>query len=389
MAKRDYYEILGVDKNASKDQFKAAYRKLAMKYHPDKNPDDNEAEEKFKEASEAYEILSDDTKKAQYDRYGHDGVRGAAAGGAGFSNVEDIFSHFGDIFGGGGGGGSMFDDIFGGGQRRGGRRRTSGERGGDIKIKLALTLEEVATGVSKTLKIKKNVVCDPCSGSGAKAGSGMETCSVCQGAGEVRQVSRSVFGQFVNVQVCHNCNGSGQIVKEKCSTCIGNGRVQSEESIKVDIPAGVEEGNYLPLSGKGHAGKRGGPAGDLIIVMDIKEHDYLERDGNDVIYQHSISIPEACLGCNIEVPTLQGTEIIEIPSGTQPGTEFKLSGKGIPNINSYGKGNQIVIINVYVPSRLNSDEKKAIKSLNNSDNFKPRGKNSKGGFFEKVKHAFF
>jgi len=388
MTKRDYYEVLGVEKNAGKEQFKIAYRKLAMKFHPDKNPDDSEAEEKFKEASEAYEVLTDETKKAQYDRYGHEGLRGAAGGrGAGFTNVEDIFSHFGDIFG-SSNSGSMFDDIFGGGQR-GGRRRTSGERGGDIKIKLALTLEEVAHGASKTLKLKKNVTCNTCSGSGAKAGSGMNTCSVCNGAGEVRQVSRSVFGQFVNVQVCHNCNGAGQIIKEKCEPCRGEGRVHSEEEIKFDIPAGVEEGNYLPLQGKGHAGKRGGSSGDLIIVMDIKEHDYLERDGNDVIYEHTISFPEACLGCLIEVPTLFGTETIEIPSGTQPGTEFKLSGKGIPNLNSYGTGNQIIIVNIYVPKKLNTDEKKMLKNIISNDNFDPKGKNKNGGFFEKVRGAFF
>ena len=384
MAKRDYYEVLGVSRDVSASDLKSAYRKLAVKYHPDKNPDDKEAEEKFKEASEAYEVLSDANKKQRYDQFGHDGLRGG--GGAGFNNVDDIFSAFSDIFS----GGSIFDDFFGGGgQSRGRSRRRQGERGSDIKIRLGLTLEEIANGTKKTIKLKKQVTCKACHGSGAKEGSGKQACHTCGGAGEVRQVSKSLFGQFVNITVCPTCSGSGEIIVDKCETCHGHGRVEGDDEIVVDIPKGVEEGNYLPVQGKGNAGKNGGAAGDLIVIMEEKEHDLFERDGDDIIYRHTISFPEAALGTEISIPTLYGDEKLKIDSGTQPGTIIKLKGKGIQGLNSYSKGEQINIINVYVPTKLSSDEKKNLKSLSSSKNINPDGTGGSSGFFEKVKDAFF
>lgn len=384
MSKRDYYEILGVSKSVNKDELKSAYRKLAIKYHPDKNPGNSEAEEKFKEASEAYDVLSNDDKRARYDRFGHDGLRGAG-GPSGFSNAEDIFSAFSDIFGGG-----IFDDFFGGSASSRGRRRERGQRGSDIKIPMPLTLEEIAKGASKTIKLKKYITCNTCSGSGAKSGSGTSTCPSCGGAGEVRQVSKSLFGQFVNVSICGQCNGSGEIIKERCNDCHGEGRVRGEDEIKIDIPAGVESGNYLPIQGKGNAGKNGGVAGNLIVVMEEKEHDIFIREGNHVIYKLTISYPEAVLGKEITVPTLWGEEKLKIDAGTQPGTTFTIRDKGIPNLNSYGKGNQYVMINIYVPEKLNNKEKDLVKELSESESFYPENKKShKSGFFEKVWDKIF
>lgn len=387
MAKRDYYEVLGVSKQVTKDELKSAYRKLAIKYHPDKNQGDAEAEERFKEASEAYDVLSDDNKRARYDRFGHEGMSGAGGGAQGFSNVDDIFSAFSDIFG--GRGSSIFDDIFGGQGQQGGRRRSRGERGGDIKIKMPLTLEEIANGVSKKIKIKKWAACSVCSGSGAKAGSGTNTCPTCAGAGEIRQVSKSLFGQFVNVSVCPQCNGAGEIIKERCTNCTGSGREKAEEEIIVEIPAGVEAGNYLPLQGKGNAGIKGGPTGDLIIIMEEKAHDNFTRDGDDIIYNLNISFPEAALGTDVEIPTLHGTEKVEINPGTQPGSTIKLHDKGIPHLNSYGKGDQIVIVNIHVPKKLGSEEKELIEKLAKFEKIHPSNKKShKSSFFDKVKDLF-
>jgi molecular chaperone DnaJ len=389
MAKRDYYEILGVGKQAGKDELKSAYRKLAIKFHPDKNPGDKEAEDKFKEASEAYDVLSDDNKRARYDRFGHEGMRGAAGGGAqGFSNVDDIFSAFSDIFG--GRGSSIFDDFFGGGSQGGGRRRSRGERGGDIKIKMPLSLEEIATGTKKTIKLKKWATCGVCTGSGAKAGSGSTSCPTCGGAGEIRQVSKSLFGQFVNVSVCPQCNGAGEIIKEKCDNCTGSGRVKEEEEIKVEIPAGVEEGNYLPLQGKGNAGVKGGPAGDLIVIMEEKEHEHFTREDDDIIYHLEISYPEAALGTDVEVPTLYGTEKVTVEAGTQPGSTIKLHEKGIPHLNSYGKGDQILVVNIHVPTKLGSEEKELIEKLAEFEKVHPNSKKKshKSSFFDKVKDLF-
>lgn len=380
--KRDYYEVLMVSKTADKAEIKAAYRKLAIQYHPDKNPDNAEAEEKFKEASEAYDVLSNDEKRSRYDRFGHQGMRGAGGGQPGFTNVEDIFSNFGDIFG-----GSIFEDLFGGGRSRGGQRSRD-ERGQDLKIKMPLTLEEIATGVEKTIKVKKYVACTDCSGTGAKGGhGGRNTCPQCHGQGQVRQVSRSMFGQFVNIQPCPNCQGSGQVITDACNTCEGDGRVRDEDKITVDIPAGVEEGNYLTISRKGHAGRRGGTNGDLIVIIEEKEHKYLTRDGENIIYKLKIGFPDAALGVRVDVPTIYGNEGLDIKSGTQPGETVVLKNKGLPVLNSYRKGDQIVIVDVFVPKKVTSDEKSLLKKLKESDNFKPNNDNK--GFFEKVKGAFF
>jgi molecular chaperone DnaJ len=381
--KRDYYEILEVTKTADKTEIKSAYRRLAIKFHPDKNPDNPEAEEKFKEASEAYDVLSYEDKRARYDRFGHQGMRGAGGGQPGFSNVEDIFSNFGDIFG-----GSIFEDLFGGGGGQRGQGRRRDERGADLKIKMPLTLEEIATGAEKTIRVKKYTACGDCSGTGAKGGSsGFATCPDCQGQGQVKQVSRSMFGQFVNITTCPACQGSGQKITNTCNTCEGEGRVRDEEKISVEIPAGVEEGNYLTIARKGHAGRRGGSHGDLIVIIEEKEHKYLTRDGENVIYKLRISFPDAALGVRAEVPTLYGAEKVDIKSGTQPGESVVLKNKGLPRLNSYRKGDQIIIAEVFVPKKVSGDEKSLLKKLKESDNFKPN--NDGKGFFEKVKGAFF
>lgn len=385
MAKRDYYEILEVPKSASVEEVKSAYRKLAMKYHPDRNPDNPEAEEKFKEATEAYEVLSDPQKRQRFDQYGHEGLRGGMDYSS-YTDINDIFSRFGDIFG-----GSIFDDFFGGSSRRRSHRRDMGERGSDLKIRLPLSLEEIAIGVEKTIKVKKMGKCDSCGGSGAKQGSGYASCGTCGGNGEIRQVSRSVFGQFVNISTCPTCNGAGQLIKDKCDSCNGDGRSQVEDTIKVNIPAGVEEGNYIPLRGKGNAGRRNGPAGDLIIVIEEKEHELFTRQGDNILYPLTISFPDAALGTEIEVPTLTGKEKIKIDSGTQPGSTLVLREKGIQKLNSYGKGDMIVIINVHVPHKLNSKEKELLRELAEQDNINSSNKSTKKGkdFFDKVKDTFF
>lgn len=392
MSKRDYYEILGVEKSADADTIKSAYRKLAMKYHPDRNPGNTEAEEKFKEASEAYEVLADAQKRQRYDQFGHNGMRGGQDFHQ-YSNINDIFSAFGDIFGGGqGGGNTIFEEFFSGGRGRGGaRKRQTGEPGSDLKVRLPLTLEEIATGVEKTLKIKRYRSCDTCSGSGAKAGSGHSTCSACQGQGEVRQVSRSMFGQFVNISTCSQCGGSGQIIKDKCSTCSGEGRVHGETTIKVNVPAGVSSGNYIPIRGKGNAGRRGGEAGDVMVVIEEQAHPLFRREGDDIVYDLTISFPDAVLGGDIEIPVLGGSSILTIESGTQPGTVIRMREKGIPHLNAYGKGEQLVVVNVYVPTSLNSKEKDLLKELSQSENIAPKKKkknDKQSGFFGKVKDAF-
>ncbi|MGE5438269.1 MAG: molecular chaperone DnaJ [Bacteroidota bacterium] len=376
MDKRDYYEVLGVDKNASKDDIKKAYRKLAMQYHPDRNPDDKEAEEKFKEAAEAYEVLSNDEKKAKYDRFGHSGLRGG--GGAqdfeGFSNINDIFSHFSDIFGGGfagGGGGGIFDDFFGtSGQQTRGRRRGTGTPGSDLKVVLKLTLEEIATGVTKKIKIKKYVKCDVCSGTGAKGGTSVKTCPVCNGSGEVRNVSRSVFGQFVNITACANCDGEGTVIDSPCKNCSGDGRVYGEETIKVNVPAGVTTGSYMTMRGEGNAGKRNGQTGNIIVVFEEMPHDYFIREGDDIIYELYLSYPQVVLGTEAEVPTLNGKAKLKIDAGTQPGKFLKMREKGIQHLNRHGAGDELVRINIHVPGKVNSKEKELLKELAEMPNIK-------------------
>ncbi len=374
MAKRDYYEVLGVSRDASKDEIKKAYRKLAMKYHPDKNPGDKEAEEKFKEAAEAYSVLSDDEKRKKYDQFGHAGMNGSGSGFQGFDDINDIFSHFADIFGGGrsgGGGGSIFDDIFGGGS--GGYSRSSartGTPGSDIKITLKLTLEEIAKGTTKKVKIKRYKRCSACNGTGAKNGTAFQTCSVCNGTGEVRQVSKSIFGQFVNIQPCQNCGGTGKVITEPCNVCHGDGRVRVEEVISIKVPAGVTDGNYMTLRGQGNAGRNGGEPGDIIVVFKELPHEYFTRKGDDIIYDLTISFPEAVLGTTVEIPTLTGRAKLKIEPGIQPGKLLKMRNKGIQHLNRRGSGDQLVKINIHVPKKVTPREKELLMELQNQPNIR-------------------
>ncbi len=390
MAKRDYYEILEVPRTANPDEIKKAYRKAALKYHPDRNPNNKEAEEKFKEAAEAYEVLGDADKRRRYDQFGHEGLR-PGADYHGFTDINDIFSSFNDIFGAGFGGG-IFDEVFSGGRSRQRRRAQQGIPGSDLKIRLRLTLEEIAGGVEKKLRVKRWKVCDTCRGSGAKPGSSRTTCPVCNGSGEVRQVSRSVFGQFVNISTCSNCNGEGQILRERCETCGGEGRVQGETTIKVNVPAGVSEGNYIPLHGQGNAGQRGGPPGDLLVIIEEEPHRIFTRNGDDVVLDLLVSFPEAALGADVEIPTLMGRARLHIDPGTQSGRILRMRDKGIPQLNGHGRGDQLVRVNVWIPTRLSKEDKELLKSLSHSENFKPkegdRSANSDKSFFEKMRDMF-
>lgn len=368
MSKRDYYEILGVSKSATNDELKKAYRKLAMKYHPDKNPDDKQAEENFKEAAEAYEVLSDAQKKAKYDRFGHDGLRGGQDFHS-YQNVNDIFSNFSDIFGGGfGGGSSIFDDLFSGGSSSRGRRQQTGTPGSDLKVTLKLTLEEIALGTSKTIKLQKYIKCADCSGSGAKSSSGFKSCSVCNGSGEVREVSRSIFGQFVNISVCSNCKGTGKIISDPCRTCSGDGRTYQDSKIKVNVPAGVTNNSYMTMRGEGNAGKNGGPSGDIIVVFQEIQHQYFIREGDDLIYDLYLTYPEIVLGTSVEVPTINGRASLKIEAGTQHGKFLKMRGKGIQHLNQHGSGDQLVRINIHVPKKVSSKEKELLKELGKTPN---------------------
>jgi len=376
-SKRDYYEILGVNRNATKEELRKAYRKLAMQYHPDRNPNNKEAEEKFKEAAEAYDVLNDDEKKARYDRFGHEGIKGGYS--PGFTDVNDIFSHFSDIFG----GSSIFDDFFGGSQRTRTRRRSAGTPGSDLRITLKLTLEEIAAGAAKKVKVKKQIKCDQCGGSGAEAGTSTKTCSVCQGSGEVKSVSRSVFGQFVNITTCNNCNGEGVVVDVPCKKCMGEGRINDESTIKINVPPGVHEGSYMTLRGEGNAGKKNGPAGDIIVVFQELPHEYFMRDGDDIIYNLYISFPDAALGVEVEVPTLNGKALLKIDPGTSPGKLLKMRDKGIRHLNQGGSGDQIVRVNIEIPKRLSSKEKELLKELAQSQNFKMSAKSDEKSFFKR------
>ncbi|HTO16915.1 MAG TPA: molecular chaperone DnaJ [Edaphocola sp.] len=382
MSKRDYYEVLGVSKSASADEVKKAYRKLALKYHPDRNPDDNEAEEKFKEAAEAYDVLSNDEKKARYDRFGHAGMGAAAGGGGGGMNMDDIFSHFGDIFGGGG-----FGDMFGGGER-GGR---NANRGSNLRVKLKLTYAEIVNGANKKIKVKKYIPCDTCGCSGAKDKNSIQRCQTCGGTGQVRRVSNTFLGQMQTVSPCPTCDGQGSTITNKCNSCKGAGRIYGEETISIDIPAGVQDGMQLSMSGRGNAGERGGSSGDLIILIEEEKHNELTRDGNDVQYVLSISYPDVVLGTQVEVPTIDGKAKIKIPAGTQSGKIFRLKGKGFPDINGYGKGDQLVLIKVWTPTQLTDEELAAIEILrkSSSTNIEPGEEARKEkSFFEKIKDAF-
>ncbi|WP_126970179.1 molecular chaperone DnaJ [Gynurincola endophyticus] len=383
--KRDYYEILGVSKTATADEIKKSYRKVAMQYHPDRNPGDKAAEEKFKEAAEAYEVLSDADKRAQYDRFGHAGVGGAGGRrGAGGPNMEDIFSQFGDIFG---------DDIFGsffGGGGRGGRsqQRARGTRGSNIRVKIKLTFEDIAKGVNKQIKVKKYVGCQTCSGSGAKDSNSVQTCSTCGGSGQVRKVTSTFLGQMQTVTTCSTCNGEGSVITAKCTSCKGEGRVYGEETVSIDIPPGVQEGMQLSVSGKGNAGERGGAYGDLLILIEEEPHKELVRDGLNVAYELNLSFPDACLGISLEVPTIDGKAKIKIQPGTQGGSILRLKGKGFPAINSYEKGDQLIYINVWTPQTLSASEKEMLEQLKEAENFKPQGEKNSKGFFDRIKERF-
>ncbi|NTU93682.1 MAG: molecular chaperone DnaJ [Chlorobiaceae bacterium] len=397
--KRDYYEVLGVSRSADKDEIKKAYRKLALKYHPDKNPDNAEAEEHFKEVNEAYEVLSNDDKRRRFDQFGHAGVGSSAASeggagqyGAGYGDFSDIFSAFNDMFSGGGGrtrgGGSPFgfEDAFGGGGRRG---RSAGIQGTDLKVRLKLTLEEIAKGVEKTLKIKKQVACKECNGTGSKSGKS-ETCQTCHGTGEVRQVSKTMFGQFVNVAACPTCGGEGHVVKDRCTSCYGEGIKQGEVTVKITVPAGVQADNYMTLRGQGNAGPRGGASGDLIVIFEEKPHQHFKRNGYDVIYDLSVGFPDLVLGTKIDVPTLDGSLKLTIPAGTQPNTMLRIAGKGISHLKGGGTGDQYVRVNVYVPKDLPGKEKEQLKELRKSPAITPvpGDYENEKSIFEKAKDLF-
>ncbi len=385
MSKRDYYEVLGVGKSASTDEVKKAYRKVAMQHHPDRNPGDKVAEEKFKEAAEAYEVLSDADKKAQYDRYGHAGVSGNGRGfGGGGMNMDDIFSQFGDVFG-----EDLFGSFFGGGQR-GGRtqQRSRGVRGSNLRVKLKLTYEEIAKGVTKNIKVKKYVGCTTCSGSGAKDKGSVQTCGTCGGSGQVRRVQNTFLGQMQTVTTCPTCNGEGTTVTAKCANCKGEGRVYGEETVSIDIPAGVQEGMQMNVSGKGNAGERGGMAGDLIILIEEEPHKELHREGLNVAYELHLSFTDAVFGTQVEVPTIDGRAKIKIPAGTQGGKIFRLKGKGFPAVNAYNKGDQLIQVSIWTPQNLNAEEKAMLEKLKESPNFKPHPDKNEKNFFDKIKEMF-
>ena len=387
MTNRDYYEILGVEKSASESEIKKAYRKMAMKYHPDRNKGDADAEKKFKEAAEAYEVLSDADKKARYDQFGHAGLNNGGFGGMDYDNVgfEDIFSRFSDIFG----GGIFGDDIFGGSAGRGRARRTAGQPGSDLKVRVSLKLEEIAFGTEKKLKVKKQTQCKTCNGTGAETDSDFQTCGTCNGVGEVRQVTRTILGQMVNVQACPTCRGEGRIITSKCKTCHGEGREKGEETVKINIPSGVSNGNYITLRGQGNAGLRGGPAGDLIVLIEEIEHEYFERDGNDIYYHLSLSIPDAILGTEVEVPTLKGKAKLRIEEGIQPGKLLRMREKGIHGLNNSGIGDELIRVNVYIPKEITAEERKQIEKLKEAENFDPANQTEdERGFFSKIKDVF-
>ncbi len=384
MAKRDYYEVLGVAKTATIAEIKKAYRKKAIQYHPDKNPGDKEAEEKFKEAAEAYEVLSDENKRSRYDQFGHAGVGGAAGGGfgGGGMNMEDIFSQFGDIFGGHFG----FGGGFGG--SGGGRRGRRVNRGSNLRVRVKLDLKEIAHGAEKKIKVNKYIACKACNGTGAENGSSYSTCSTCGGSGHVTRVQQTFLGQMQTQSVCPNCGGEGQIITHKCKSCNGNGIVKGEEVITINIPAGVEDGMQLSVSGKGNAAARGGINGDLIVQIEEIPHEQLKRDGQNLLYDHYISIPEAILGTTIEVPTVDGKAKIKVPAGTQGGKVFRLRGKGLPSVEYHGQGDLLVNINVWTPQNLSSEEKKIMEKLMKSSNFTPKPTAKDKSFFDRMRDYF-
>lgn len=379
MSKRDYYEILGVGKNATAEEIKKAYRKKAIQYHPDKNPGNKEAEEMFKEAAEAYEVLSDPDKRSRYDRYGHSGVGGSAGGGfGGGMSMDDIFSHFGDIFGGFGG----FSGF--GGSGRSSRRVN---KGSNLRVKVSLTLAEIAKGVEKKIKVKKYVSCTHCNGTGAAGGTAYSTCSTCRGTGQVTRITNTILGQMHQTTSCPTCHGEGTVITQSCTHCNGEGLVRQEEIVTIQIPAGVENGMQLSVSGKGNAARRGGINGDLIILIQEEPHPELIRDGSDLIYNLLLSVPDAILGSTVEIPTVEGKVKVKIDSGTQPGKILRLKGKGLPEINSYGQGDLLVKINVFIPKDLPKEEVKLVEKLRESESFSTKQASGQS-FFSRMKNMF-
>jgi len=378
MTKRDFYEVLGINKNAEEAEIKKAYRQLALKYHPDKNPGNKDAEDKFKEAAEAYEVLSNSEKRQRYDQFGHKGMNG---GGPGGMNMEDIFSHFGDIFG----EGSPFESFFGGGGTRGGRRVN---RGSNLRIKVKLTLEEISKGVEKKITLNKFIACTTCKGTGAQSSSSFHTCTHCHGSGQVHKVTSTFIGQMRTTTTCPVCSGEGQIIADKCKTCHSSGVIRGEETISINIPAGVGEGMQLTMNGKGNAAERGGIPGDLLIMIEEEKHPYLQRDGNNLLFDLYLNFIDAALGYTTEVPTLDGKAKIKIDAGTQGGKVLRLKGKGLPSINNYGRGDILVNINVWTPQQLSSEEKKTLENLRNSPNFTPNPGKGDKSFYERMKEFF-
>ena len=387
--KRDYYEVLGVPKNASADEIKKAYRKLAIKYHPDRNPDDKNAEEKFKEAAEAYDVLSDADKRAKYDQFGHSMGPQGFGGGGGFSgggmSMEDIFAHFGDIFGGRMGGGGF--DPFGGSTRGRRQARKHVNKGTDLRITVKVNLKDIMNGVDKKLKIPRLVACESCKGTGAKDGTAFHTCSHCHGTGYVSHVEQSIFGPMQSESVCPSCNGEGKVISQACSSCGGSGVEKKEEIVSFHIPAGVTDGMVLTMRGKGNAPRHGGVNGDLLIVIQEEKDPELIRDGNDLIYNLMLDIPTAALGGTAEVPTVEGRARLKIAAGTQPGKVLRLRGKGLPEMNSNVKGDLLVNVMVYIPENLTDTEKAAIESLKNAPNVVPTESTSKR-IFSRLRHIF-
>ncbi len=389
--KRDYYEVLGVSRDASPEEIKKAYRKAAIQFHPDKNPGDKNAEEKFKEAAEAYDVLSNPDKKARYDQFGHAGMGGAAGGAGGFGGfggeyggftMEDIFSRFGDIFGGGRFGG------FGGGGTSGGYGGGTVSRGSDLRVKVRLTLAEIVKGTTKKLKIKKDIACDQCGGTGAKDSNSYATCSTCGGSGHVTQVVNTFFGRTQTTTTCPTCGGSGKTITAPCPKCHGNGTVKGEEVVEINIPAGVGEGMQLSVSGKGNAARHGGINGDLLVVIEEEPHPELKREGNDLIYNLPLNVADAILGASVEIPTVDGKARIKIEPGTVAGRVLRLRGKGIPDVNGYGTGDLLVVVDIHIPAHVSPAEKEALEKLRASDNFKPAPSAKTRNLFERMRNYF-
>lgn len=382
MGKRDYYEVLGVSRGATKEEIKKAYRKQALKYHPDKNPGDKKAEELFKEAAEAYEVLSNDEKRARYDQFGHEGVKGMGNGfgGAGMT-MEDIFASFGDIFG------DAFGSFAGfGSSRRGSSRRVN--KGTNLRVKVKLNLHEIANGVEKKIKVKKYDVCPACGGTGAADPSAVSTCQTCRGSGHVTRVTNTILGQMQTTTVCPSCGGEGRTITRKCPSCYGEGIVQKDEIIKIDIPAGVGKGMQMTISGKGNAARRGGVNGDLLVVIDEEEHPELIREGHDLIYNLFISVPDAILGTHVEIPTVDNNVKIRIEPGTQPGKILRLRGKGLPDVNGYGRGDLLVNVNVWIPKTLTREEARYVERLKDMSSFVPHPDKDDKSFFERMRGYF-